>query len=82
MTPQRAYEILVSAANYCMVFMDGWDAFDEIILARRNVIEAAGELPLSDDDSESFSSSNLLRWQYIRRINGYGEVKAIESEAA
>lgn len=79
MTPQRAYEILISAANYCMVFMDGWDAHDAMVAARHDVIGEAGEVPLSDDDWESFSSSNLLRWQYIRRLNGMDELQVIRS---
>jgi hypothetical protein len=74
-THERAYQILVSASNYCLVFVVDWGAYDEIGDARKRVICSGGRRGMSDADFESYSQSNLARWQYIRRLSGGGEIK-------
>jgi hypothetical protein len=79
MTPQQAYEFLISAANYCMVF-----SFDDA-----GPWEAAAKLDrialrLCADGVQvdiEHTLGNLNRWQHIRELAGYKPL-SLKPEAA
>jgi hypothetical protein len=80
MNPQAAYELLISAANYCMVFSfddaGPWEA--AVKLDRLALSLCDGHIRIDMEQTQG----NLNKWQRIRDLAGHKPLKAHKEVAA